>query len=301
MNRLRSLVPADPMTFLLAAMLTGMIATAALAQEDAGAPTPPLPRERPPSTEASSAPPLPRARPEQQAGEKAENPGDETEEDTASPAVPPPSPEEQTPAPHRQACPAMLSGLIEAQAGMPITEGACKVTTPLTLTGVRTVGGDVRLSGGPVLDCAMASETARWLGELDRYAEAVLGSGIVEMTTGPGYVCRRRNNAETGKVSEHGFGNALDISGFVLEDGTRISVLTDWTLSATATAADSEDAASALPPAPGSKQAFLRHAKRLACARFATVLSPTANTLHKDHLHLDLGCHGRTCTAQICE
>ncbi|WP_162142446.1 extensin-like domain-containing protein [Cucumibacter marinus] len=217
----------------------------------------------------------------------------------ASPAVPPPPPEDQKPAPHRQACPAMLSGLIDAQAGMPITEGACAITTPLTLTGVRTVGGDVRLSGGPVLGCAMATETAQWLKELDRYARAALGSRIAEMATGPGYVCRRRNNADAGKVSEHGFGNALDISGFVFEDGTRISVLTDWV--EPTPASDGEDEARAVPPEPGPKQAFLRHAKRLACARFATVLSPTANALHKDHLHFDLGCHGRTCTAQICE
>ncbi|MBA4782458.1 MAG: extensin family protein [Rhizobiales bacterium] len=34
--------------------------------------------------------------------------------------------------------------------------------------------------------------------------------------------------------------------------------------------------------------------------RFTTVSGPDVNAQHRDHLHLDLGCHGASCTALIC-
>ncbi|MBU2033606.1 MAG: extensin family protein, partial [Alphaproteobacteria bacterium] len=72
-----------------------------------------------------------------------------------------------------------------------------------------------------------------------------------------------------GAWSEHATGNAVDIAGFVLADGTRISVLADW---------DDE----------GDKGAFLRRVRDGACDSFATVLSPDYNAAHADHFHLDM-------------
>ncbi len=37
------------------------------------------------------------------------------------------------------------------------------------------------------------------------------------------------------------------------------------------------------------KAAFLRAVRNRACHRFATVLSPSYNRLHADHLHFDMG------------
>lgn len=46
---------------------------------------------------------------------------------------------------------------------------------------------------------------------------------------------------------------------------------------------------------------FLRYAHGAACASFTTTLGPEANALHADHIHVDLGCHGKRCVARLCE
>ena len=63
--------------------------------------------------------------------------------------------------------------------------------------------------------------------------------------------------------------DVIDIAGFVLADGTRISVLRDW-------------------PGEGDKARFLRTVRDGACDGFATVLSPDYNAAHADHFHLDM-------------
>ncbi len=95
-------------------------------------------------------------------------------------------------------------------------------------------------------------------------------------------MCRRRNNAKNGKISEHGFANALDLSGFTLTDKTEIQLPRDWT-------------------SGGAGQRLMRGSHKLGCEVFTTVLGPEANALHKDHLHLDMGCHGKSCTYKICD
>jgi hypothetical protein len=62
--------------------------------------------------------------------------------------------------------------------------------------------------------------------------------------------------------------NAIDVTGFQLTDGRRISVLRDW-------------------PRASPEAAFLRDARDGASDLFATVLSPDYNAAHRDHLHLD--------------
>jgi len=88
------------------------------------------------------------------------------------------------------------------------------------------------------------------------------------------YSCRRIYGRSEGAWSEHSRANAVDIAGFRLEDGTRISVLADW---------DGDDA----------KSAFLRDVRDGACDLFATVLSPDYNEAHRDHLHFDQAQRGQ--------
>ena len=82
------------------------------------------------------------------------------------------------------------------------------------------------------------------------------------------YSCRRLYGRDEGGFSEHATADAIDISGFTLEDGRTVSVLQDWN-------DDSPEAA------------FLRDVRDGACGLFATVLSPDYNAAHNDHLHLD--------------
>jgi hypothetical protein len=184
---------------------------------------------------------------------------------------------------YQGACPAVLQGLVDATMGDPIAEGACGVQSPLVVTAVLSRGRMVPFSSPVTTTCAMASALPGWVARVDGYASAMLESGLAQINTGPGYMCRLRNNGETGPVSEHGFANALDISGFGLADGRTIAVKTSWL------------------PGNAPEGRLLRLAHDAACSDFTTVLGPEANADHDDHLHFDLGCHGQSCTAQICE
>jgi len=87
------------------------------------------------------------------------------------------------------------------------------------------------------------------------------------------YSCRRLYGRDAGAWSEHSTADAIDIAGFRLSDGTRISVARDW-------------------QGGGAKAAFLREVRDGACGLFATVLSPDYNAAHRDHFHLDQAARG---------
>lgn len=101
-------------------------------------------------------------------------------------------------------------------------------------------------------------------------AEEVLGQGIKRVETMGSYACRRVNNEKTGRWSEHAHGEAVDIAGFTLEDGTVLLV---------------KDAFRDT----GAKGEFLRRIRDKGCGLFSATLSPDYNALHADHLHLDMG------------
>jgi hypothetical protein len=144
-------------------------------------------------------------------------------------------------------------------------------------------GRMVPLSGGVTTSCGMASALPGWIASIDGYLSAKENTRIKEVIVGTGYMCRNVNGASEGNLSFHGFAEAVDIVGFRLEDGRTVTVEGGWT-----------DALSA-----GGR--LLRFAHDSACATFTTTLGPEANAQHHDHLHLDLGCHGKTCTARLCE
>jgi hypothetical protein len=77
------------------------------------------------------------------------------------------------------------------------------------------------------------------------------------------------NGNSRSRISEHAFGNALDIASFTLADGRRISVKDGW---------------KGLP----EEQGFLRDIQGAACQQFNTVLAPGSNVYHYDHIHVDL-------------
>ena len=202
------------------------------------------------------------------------------------PEVPPEPEVVAEPEPERiyqVACPAVLAGLVEAKIAPPLSEGICGEQSPLVVTGVLVRGRMLPLSFPITTNCQMASALPGWLETVDGYASSMLESPMAAVNTGTSYMCRNRNNAESGFTSEHGFANAVDVTGFTLEDGRTIGVEEQWL------------------PATDPEGRLLRLAHDAACGDFTTVLGPEANAEHHDHLHLDLGCHGQSCTAQICE
>lgn len=243
-------------------------------EADEPATPPPVPRPRPPGL--PDAPVVETPRPPIAAPEE--------EPDVAAPGEEPaPEAEPRPDRVYQVACPAVIMGLVEAEMAPPLSEGMCGEQSPLVVTGVMSRGRMVPLSSPITTNCQMASALPRWAETVDGYAEAMLDSALAEISTGTSYMCRNRNNAEAGFTSEHGFANAVDVTGFTLVDGTRIAVEGDWL------------------PAAAPEGRLLRLAHDAACSGFTTVLGPEANEEHGDHLHLDLGCHGTNCTARICE
>lgn len=187
------------------------------------------------------------------------------------------------PRPYQVACPAVLRGEASATALPPIDDGQCRLRSPLSLEAVSANGRSIPLSTPVVTDCGLATVLPRWVGDVDRYVMAQDATRIATVLAGTAYACRPVNNAAGGKLSFHAFGDALDVTGFVLEDGRTITVAPAWS------GTDAEG------------RRLIRFAHDAACTHFTTVLGPDANALHRDHLHVDLGCHGARCVARLCE
>ena len=150
----------------------------------------------------------------------------------------------------------------------PTGEGECRREDRMTL------GEGLLTPAAPQMTCPVATGLELWKRHgLQDAARDIMGSPVARIEHLGTYSCRRMYGSQTGSWSEHATGNALDIAGFVLEDGRRISVLADWN--------GDED-----------KAAFLRAARDSACGMFGTVLSPDYNDAHADHLHLDQAQRG---------
>jgi hypothetical protein len=163
----------------------------------------------------------------------------------------------------------------------PVAEGDCTIPLPVKLRSLATANGEIRFGAEPVLDCRLAERLADWIGNVVApLAQHHLGSGLASVETGPGYACRNRNNAATGKLSEHAKGNALDIAAFALSDGRRIAVRP------------------ADQPTPAVTD-FLAAIRTTACGYFLTVLGPGSDAAHAEHLHLDL--RARKAGYRICQ
>lgn len=214
--------------------------------------------------------PLPRPRPDHRSAQEA----------------PPDAQDEKLPAAARvyqTACPALQMGAVEGHALPPISEGSCGERSPLAVTGVLVNGRMVPLSSEARLTCAMATTLPDWANRVDAYATTIEKSRIETIVVGTSYQCReRRTGSETTDLSEHAFANGLDVTGFALADGRMVSVEQGW-------------------GAKDGGEVLLRFAHDAACTAFMTVLGPDANALHRDHLHLDQGCHGKACMTRLCQ
>ena len=279
------------MRFILA-LLFATSRFAGLAQEGTGTAAVPMPKPRPAELSAEPAVELPRRRPAapvEQPAEPAEKPAERPAPDMIGPPIDPNAhivKPEQSAAPPRvyqTACPAVLLGRIEAKVLPPISEAQCGTRSPLSITGVLANGRMVPVTGGVETDCGIASALPGWIEQIDSYLLAKDDTRIAELVVGTSYMCRNVNSGIGGNLSFHALGVALDVVGFRLEDGRFVTIEGGWS-----------DALS-------SEGRLLRFAHDSACAHFTTVLGPEANAEHHDHLHVDLGCHGKTCTARICE
>lgn len=130
----------------------------------------------------------------------------------------------------------------------------------------------IKLKPEAVFRCPVALALARWMKESVIPAASVAAKDqgrIVAVNQASSYICRLRNGAQTGKVSEHARGNAIDIASFSFEKGTDVAVQPrreDATLIG----------------------AFQRTISAAGCLYFMTVLDPESDAAHETHFHLDV-------------
>ena len=125
----------------------------------------------------------------------------------------------------------------------------------------------------PLNDCPTARALKTWIDQGVRPAVGSEGGGVASLRVVAHFACRPRNNQAGGRLSEHAFGRAIDVAGIRLQDGTEMTLLTDW---------DSAE-----------HGAQLRQMWRAACGPFGTVLGPDSDRFHLDHFHFDTARYRR--------
>lgn len=204
----------------------------------------------------------------------------------------------------------------------PAREGACGAPAPRELHSVGE--SKVKFQPPATLRCPMIAALNTWISDkLQPAAKKSFGSPIARVLAGS-YSCRNRYGLARATISEHAYMNAIDISGFVLENGKIIRVSKSWTPPKEEATADAKkpDAAhngrtktvtvvavriaaskvgaledgdksktkpdEAKKPEKDPTSEFLHVAHDEACDIFGTVLGPDANAAHRDHFHLDM-------------
>lgn len=139
----------------------------------------------------------------------------------------------------------------------------CSIPYPIVL---KTLGKSIGITPGAEIDCQMAEAVARFaVNVIQPTAKAEFDADLKSISQASAFVCRPRHG--THKLSEHAFGNALDIASFTLSDGSKIEV----------------------GPTPPEKDAkFLDAVRKAACGPFKTVLGPGSDADHSLHFHFDL-------------
>ncbi|MAU61139.1 MAG: extensin [Parvibaculum sp.] len=161
------------------------------------------------------------------------------------------------------------SGTKYRRDAIPSKSEGCGMPQGLTLEQSR-----ISYGGGIQLTCPATAALLMW----ERHvvapaAEEHLGSEVVRIRHYGTYACRNVNHSESGRRSGHARGDAIDIAGFDLADGRKVSVLKDW---------DKET--------PEAR--FLSEVHEGACGLFSTVLGPDYNALHANHFHFEMAQWG---------
>ena len=153
----------------------------------------------------------------------------------------------------------------------PVRAGVCGYAD-----GIRFDAGGSRRSAYMPDDVGMACPVAAGLSMwewnvVQPAARRLLGSPVVAIEHYGSYNCRHIAGASS--WSQHATADAIDVAGFRLANGQRITVTANW-------------------KGNGPEARFLHEARNGACKLFATTLSPDYNAAHWNHLHLDQAARG---------
>ncbi len=157
-----------------------------------------------------------------------------------------------------------------------VGQGACRASQRMVLTSNRFVPTMRPATAAP--GCAVTAAMALWTRDvIQPLAQKHFGQKVIALENLGSYNCRKIAGRQA--QSEHSTANAIDISAFILADGTRISLINDWV--------DAD-----------VRRDFLHDVRDGSCGLFSTVLSPDYNRAHADHFHLDMAA--RTAGWSIC-
>jgi hypothetical protein len=150
----------------------------------------------------------------------------------------------------------------------PINDGGvCNIPYPLEVTGMP---GGARLTPAATLNCAMTLRFASWVKkELQPAARLRYFSSVGTITQASSYSCRKMVGNDSGKMSEHAKGNALDVAKIELNNGHDILVRKKGLFSF-------------------RERGLLNTIRADGCDYFSTVLGPGYNKAHADHFHFDI-------------
>lgn len=155
-----------------------------------------------------------------------------------------------------------IAGLEGRQiADVPAKSRGCGLEEGVQVTAV----SGIPLSTPATIDCVTAQALKTWVDTGIVPIIGTTGGGVKRLEIAASYVCRPRNNQKGAKVSEHGRGRAVDLSGITLKDGRTLTVLHDWKRNAK----------------------IMTAIHRAACGTFGTVLGPKSDRYHHDHFHVD--------------
>lgn len=154
---------------------------------------------------------------------------------------------------------------IKGKALAPISSrvNGCGLDEPVEVTSV----DGIALTPSATIGCPTAVALNDWVHGTAKPAFAGKGGGLEALRVAGSYVCRTRNNVPGARVSEHGKGKAIDISGFILASGAEVTVAHDFRR--------------------GAYSATLKRVYQAACGPFGTTLGPGSDGMHEDHIHMD--------------
>ncbi|MCI9864757.1 extensin family protein [Rhizobium skierniewicense] len=215
---------------------------------------------------AESTVPKPEEKPEPTA-----KPGEPKKEDEKKPEEPPRDPVKAENPEELKACLTELKELgaqFKELPPIPGEEDGCGIASPLELS---VVIPGIKLEPEGTMRCEAALALSRWAKNVvvPTAKIALPDRSVTAFGNASTYICRNRNSASTGKISEHAKGSAVDIATLTFDKGEPLVMKPrdeDGTM----------------------EGAFQRTITTAACLFFRTVLSPGSDATHQDHLHMDV-------------
>ena len=149
------------------------------------------------------------------------------------------------------------------------SEGACPLRNVVRVANF----GSVQLSSSFLASCPLALSSALYVEQQAKpLTRQLMASDLRQIDHLGSFACRNIYHREQARRSEHATADALDVSGFRLTDGRRISVLQGWR--------------------SDRSHPWLAALLSNSCPYFGNALGPEYNAAHANHFHFGMRGQG---------